>query len=93
MLKEKTKELFQELCEDAETWDGIPMWGANVGGTMEDGVLLEDLKENGLVRTTTDEDDGAVWVHFTPTGRVLSIEQHGFDPNPTGRTGEESEEE
>lgn len=80
----KSNKLFRELCEDAEDWKGIPMWGANVGGTVEDTEELEDLRQRGLVRITEDQEDGCKWIHFTTAGREYSIELNGFDPNPTG---------
>ncbi len=85
----KSNKLFRELCEDAEDWRGIPMWGANVGGTQEDSEDLEELKQRGLVKITEDEDDGCKWVHFTDAGREYSLDLFGFDPNPTGNTSVE----
>ena len=77
-------ELFQELCEDAQTWGGGEvLWGANVGGTTTDEENLGVLKERGLVTEKVDEDDGARWVRFTTAGREYSLDLYGYEPgNP-----------
>jgi len=70
---------FIELAEDAPDWSGSPLIGGNVEQTKQRDGYLTDLKKKDLL--TTQEDEGDVWVYFTPAGRGLAAE-HGIALSP-----------
>jgi len=72
----RSLDLFLRYARDSGNWGGTPLVGGNVGGSREDSGNLTQLKRAGLV--TTGEDEGAVYVHFTPAGRELAA-QHDVE--------------
>ena len=64
-LTEGTKALFIELVEDADQWNGQPLYQHRARGAADNGHLT-DLKKNGLV--TTWEDEGDIFIDFTDAG-------------------------
>lgn len=75
-ITERSLELFLAYAADAGNWGGTPLVGGNVGGSREDSGNLTQLKRAGLV--TTLEDDGAVFIRFTESGRAFAAE-HGVE--------------
>ena len=65
--------LFKEFAEDAANWNGEPLVGGNVQVTAETRGNLTQIKKAGLVTTDKDE-DGNLWLQFTPTGVALAAE-------------------
>lgn len=76
-VTDRSKELFLEYARDADNWSGTPLVGGNVGGSKADRGNLTQLKQAGLIKTDRDE-DGNVWIYFTPEGRAYAAE-NGVD--------------
>lgn len=63
--------LFLELANDADNWNGTPLYQGNKS---QNGNLM-DLKKHGLIKTEQDEDNKrCVWVFFTNAGKQLATE-------------------
>lgn len=73
----RSLQLFLDLADDAGNWSGMPLLGGNVGGSKADRGNITQLKQAGLIKTSTDEGD--TFVVFTKAGAALA-EQHGIDP-------------
>ena len=73
-------DVFMMYAEDAGNWGGVPMVGANVGGTKEERGNLTNLKKAGLIETFTDDDgpETCIWIEFTEAGLAYSLE-HGIE--------------
>jgi hypothetical protein len=74
-ITEKSHEVFMAYAEDASNWNGTPLVGGNVGGTLEERGNLTQLKMAGLI--TTWVDDG-VWIEFTAAGKQYA-KAHGIN--------------
>ena len=62
-------DLLAALWADRHNWDGVPLFGGNVGDSPEAKGHLTDLKKKGYV--TTEEDEGLSWVYFTDLTTTL----------------------
>ena len=71
----RSLEVFLAYAADADNWSGTPLVGGNVGGSKEERGNLTQLKQAGLIRTSTEE--GCTWILFTPAGKALAAE-HGI---------------
>jgi hypothetical protein len=64
--------LFHEYAEDAGNWSGTPLVGGNVDSSPRNNGYLLKLKLAGLI--TTQEDEGRIWLSFTPKGKELALD-------------------
>ena len=64
-LTEGTKALFIELVEDADQWNGQPLYQHTARDTSANGHLT-DLKKKGLV--TSCDSEGDIFIDFTDAG-------------------------
>ena len=71
----RSHDLFIEYAKDANNWNGTPLVGGNVGGSVEDRGNLTQLKQAGLI--TTAKEEGHIWLFFTDAG-VAYAAQHGI---------------
>ena len=63
--------LLTALWNDRGNWDGMPLYGGNVGGSPAENGHLTDLKKKGYVTTEQDYDDPSLsWVIFTDKTRA-----------------------
>lgn len=77
-LTVESKKLFIDLAEDADNWNGTPLWEGNVGGGSVANGNLTDLKKKGLLTTDLDPEDDCIWVIFTEAGKEYA-ESLGID--------------
>lgn len=71
-ITETSKQVFLAYAEDAANWNGMPLVGGNVGGSVEERGNLTQLKQAGLIKT--ERLDGHVWVVFTESGIAYAAE-------------------
>ena len=69
-LSDDCLSLFLAFARDAGDWGGTPLVGGNVTCGRRENGFLTDLKKKGLI--VTDEDEGDVWLRFTPTGKAMA---------------------
>jgi len=73
VLAPKTLDLFLALVKDAHNWNGMPLFGGNVGGDKSSQGCLMNLKKYGLVKTEQDADNPELsFVVFTDEGKSLA---------------------
>jgi len=74
-ITETSEAVFEAYARDANNWGGTPLVGGNVGGGKEERGNLTQLKKAGLIGTYNE--DGDVWIIFTPLG-IAHAEELGI---------------
>lgn len=71
-ITDRSLALFLAYAKDAKNWEGTPLVGGNVGGSIEDRGNLTHLKQAGLILTFR---DNGLWIEFTTAGKALAAER------------------
>ncbi|MBU2685774.1 MAG: hypothetical protein KKF27_21245, partial [Gammaproteobacteria bacterium] len=79
-LTNKSREIFLEYAEAAESWIGNPPVSVEISGgkTIEGSIKnLSDIINSGLITLFKTDDEGdtvGVWIKFTEKGKKLAAE-------------------